>query len=791
MGLRDLVFFLTGAAALGYEVLWGRLLVRLLGGDAEGAAWILALFLGGLGLGAYAFGGRAARTLRPRAWFAGLELFAALCAVLSPHALALVDPLAGLGARLFGAALVILPPTLAMGATFPLMGRLSITERSAAGPAISGFYGANTLGACLGALLAPLVWMRVFGLSGGLAACATLDVLAAGLVLLVPLPPASAAASEQARALPDPARERFGLPRALFVTTCLGAASLALEVLLTRLLVNVTGATTYAFAIVLSVFLLGLGLGARQSAARLADPRAARRLLVACAAFAPALTLAGLLLLRWQLGESDLFGVLRNRQPGGAGTWRLWASHATFAALALLPVTLAFGMALPAVCALALEHAPRSPSEGVLGRVYLWNSAGALAGSLAAGFVLLPLLGPRPGVALALVPCLLALLALHAVREPRTLFALGLALGLGVLALRAADDPARPDRLALLPGRNATVSVEESTEGDGARVRSLRVNGKVEATTAPVDMRLQRLLGHIPGLLHGEVESALVIGMGTGMTAGSLLDLPTLERLTIFEIEGRMPEAARLFSDWNGALLDDPRLEVRITDGRLALERSTRRFDLITADPLHPATRGSSDLFSLEHFESMAAHLAPGGVASQWLPLYELSQADVETVIATWTAAFPHTSAWITAYDLALVGSLEPPANDLGALPWPARVGEHLSEVGVHGPLELAALWVGGDADLRALAAGATLTTLERPLLELRAPFSYLAGYTVPILAWAARAEPVERLPEAARPRAREVRDLLEAFLEALPQGWSAAAGTYGRALLALPDASN
>jgi spermidine synthase len=777
MGRGDLVFFLSGAAALAYEVLWARSVSRTLGADAAGAALVLALFMGGLGLGAWLAAQPAARSTRPRGTFAALELAIAIWAALSPFALERMGVEGSLTVRAMRVALVLLPPTLAMGATFPFMGRLAIGARSSAAGETAGFYGANTLGACAGALLAPLVLLPLFGLTYGLSAAAVLDVAAAALAMSLVVP---------GREVRTRAPGSGILPvRLAAATALLGAASLALEVLFTRLLVNVTGATIYAFAIVLAVFLLGIGLGSRGSRKALQQSSNPALELARCAAWAPALALGGLLVLRWQLGERDLFGVLANRQPSGANTWRLWLFNVIVAAVALLPMTFAFGRALPATVAAALRARPLADPEALLGSVYLANTLGALAGSLAGGFALLAWTGPRLGVVIALAPCLLAALLVPSVPRRAAWWGAAVALALGSFALRRPPATSGNAQLALYVGRNATVGVEETVEGDGARVRSLRVNGKVEATTAPVDMRLQRLLGHIPGLLHGNVRSALVIGLGTGMTAGSLRDLPTLEQLTIFEIEAVVPRAARAFGEWNGHLLDDPRVRVELADGRLALARSSARFDLITADPLHPATRGSSDLFSLEHFQSMAAHLAPGGVASQWLPLYELSTLDVRTVIATWVAAFPYTSAWLTAYDLALVGSNEPLHGSLDALP--PTVAAALSGVGVHDALDLQALLVARDEELRAYCSGVEPMKLDRPILELRAPFSFLAGYSREVLAWAGRPEFVETLPASVRPRALRQRTLLARFLADLPTGWSAAAGAYGRALLAPP----
>jgi len=686
-----------------------------------------------------------------------------------------------------------------MGATFPVMGRLAIAHAREAGSKSAGFYGANTLGACAGALVAPFVLMPTFGLSLGLVASGSLSLLSGLLALRL------AAAPDRPARSPDPrpgettaAVHGVRAPgsdsaRLLFATAACGASALALEVLLTRLLITVTGASVYAFAIVLSVFLGGIGLGARQAASELRKPDRATRLLHLAALSVAPLTLGGLLLLRLQLGESDLFQPLANRMPHGASNVGLWASHALFAGLALFPAACAFGLALPSAAGALCERHVHDQPERWLGRTYAANTSGALVGSVAAGFFLLPNLGLRIGLALALGLACLAALAVPA-RRPAghggrplavELTGIGLAVALGAIALVP-----RPIAglyiVARAVGPHASASVEERAETPD--VRSLRVNGKVVATTAPVDLRLQRLLGLIPALLHGDVERALVIGLGTGMTAGALLELDTLETLDVYEISSAVRDVAPAFAAWNGGVTRAARTHMAIVDGRHALARSDERWDLITADPIHPWTRGSSDLYALEHFEAIAAHLAPGGVASQWLPLYQLSLADVKTIVATWLAAFPEASAWLTAYDLALVGSLDPLPGVRDIEPrLPARVQGSLAAAGVHTAAELAALAVADRARLEAFARGAAPMRDDRPVLEFRAPKSYLRGYSVEALTWAADESTVAALPAAARGRGRAVRRLVRAFVDALPQGLGQAARAYGEALLALP----
>ena len=785
MRKSDLLFFLTGAAALVYQTVWIRLLARLFGSDAGGMALVLAVFMGGMALGSFLLAGLARRTPRPVAWFAGLEAGLGLWAALSPLALTWIEPLGGAAPRVALALAFLVPPTVAMGATFPLMARLVIRSDEETGSETSAFYGANTLGAATGALLGPLALMPALGLSWTLAAAALLDLAAAGLALrwLAGTPPGQDRARSQ--------EPHAGSP-VLAATFLVGAAGLGLEVVHSRVLVTLTGASVYAYAVVLAVFLAGIGLGSRQLVQRGGESSswtAGATTLRRCALALPALTLGGLLVLQWQLGGEEVLGSLSNRMPAGAGVLRLWASHALFAGLALLPPAVALGMALPSAAAAHAACHPPAERERALARVYAFNTAGALAGTLVAGFLLLPL-----GLETALLSLLalgpLAALVLEPRRPLELLAGAGLALALALLLHPGPDSEQGPLRvLHQAHDAHATVSVEEFDEEGGSTVRALRVNGKVVATTAPVDLRLQRLLGHIPALLHGEVERALVIGLGTGMTAGSLLDHPELEQLDVFEISAAVPGAARRFAAWNGDVVDAPRTRIRRADGRHALATSDERWDLITSDPIHPWTRGSSDLYALEHFEQMAAHLAPGGVASQWLPLYQLSTEDVLTVVATWCEAFPHTSAWLTAYDLALVGSNEPLAGpvELAARPLPEAVARHLAEGGVHTPAELAALSVAGDGELRAHASGATVMTDDRPVLEFRAPLSFLAGYANEVLAWAGRDGYVALLPAPSRARATEVREALEVFLAEQPSGLTRAARRYGDTLLALP----
>lgn len=788
----DLVFFASGLAALLYQVAWARLATRTLGADVFGAAVVVATFMGGMALGSLLAGrGPLARAARPERAFAAVVALAALAAALTSR---VVGFPAGESRALdaLGTAALLLPTTLAMGATFPLMGRLTAAEDATLGARTSGFYGANTLGAATGALVATFWALPLFGLRGTILAGAAVDALA-GFAALAVLGGGRAALATSAPApAPAPAppvgRRAPRVTLLLVVTGLLGAASLSLEVVLTRLLVGLTGASVYAFGLVLAAYLVGLGLGARQGRVWLDGARDPTLVLARASAGAVLAACVGLIALGFQVGSGDVFVPLANRTPVVAGVAGLWFSQGVLAAVALVPPAVGFGLALPAAIAAATADAAPGDEPRLLARFYAWNTVGAALGAIGAAWVLLPRLGPRGATVATLLVAAGAWLLVRGQppREARlTAVLLAALLWFGVLRPGNTD----LDVVASAVGPVSTAVVERMP-GEQSGELALRIDGKVVASSAPVDLRLQRLLAVIPAALHGDVERALVIGLGMGTTAGALADLDTLTALRVVELSRAVVDVGDRFAPWTGDVLDDPRLALTIGDGRSYAARGAApggpRFDLVTADPIHPWTRGSSDLYAVEHFERLRALLAPGGVASQWLPLYQLSTEDVRTVAASWCAAFPRTSAWLTAYDLVLVGSAEPlrPLAAVAAAPLPPGTEASLAAIGLTRSADLVALCVADDARLRSFAATAAPMTEDRPVLEFDAPRSFLAGYSEAVLLWAADDAFVDALPPAARSEARRVRRLVREFVAALDGGAAAAAQRFGRRLL-------
>jgi len=257
-------------------------------------------------------------------------------------------------------------------------------------------------------------------------------------------------------------------------------------------------------------------------------------------------------------------------------------------------------------------------------------------------------------------------------------------------------------------GRNASIAITEIPDG----TRFFHISGKVEASTLPQDMRLQRMLGHLPALLHAGPRSVLVVGCGAGVTAGTFAVHPEIERILICELEPLVPAAsARYFAKQNHDVLRDRRTRIVYDDARHYVLTTPERFDIITSDPIHPWVKGAATLYSKEYFEMVKRHLNPGGVVTQWVPLYQTDPETVESEIATFLSVFPHATIWNNdlggeGYDVMLLGQMEPARIDIDELarrlarPDYARVRESLAEVGLGSPLSLLATYAGRGSDL-------------------------------------------------------------------------------------------
>jgi spermidine synthase len=686
----------SGCSALVYEIVWFQLLQLVIGSSAVSLAVLLGTFMGGMCLGSLALPRLVSPRLHPLAVYALLELGLGIIGVAVLFGMPFADrayaEVAGGGAlpRALLCAACLLPPTILMGATLPAVARW--VEATPQGVSWLGlFYGGNIAGAVFGCLLAGFYLLRVHDMATATYFAATLNV-AVGLLglALASLTPYHAPAADPAEERPAPVRGSWSVYAAIALS---GASALAAEVIWTRLLSLLLGATVYTFSIILAVFLVGLGLGSGVGSflAR-ASPRP-RLLLAGCQLLLAAAILWTAAMLALSLPYWPINPNLA-RSP-----WLNFQLDLVRCLWAILPATLLWGASFP--LALAAGAAPGQDPGRLVGGVYAANTVGAIVGALAASLLLIRWVGTQgaqqvlialsaAAALLALAPYLWAILGRGrtgnaAVRAAAALLLAGAVVSpAAILAWRL---PGVPWELVafgrFLPtqsgywnslyvgeGMNSTVAV---TESDGG-VRNFHVSGKIEASTQTQDMRLQRMLGHIPALLHPQPRSVLVVGCGAGVTSGSFLVHPDVERVVICEIEPLVPQAvAPYFAKQNYDVVEDPRVEIVYDDARHYVRTTPEKFDVITSDPIHPWVKGSATLYTREYFEVCKRHLNPGGRITQWVPLYETDVDVVKSEIATFFEVFPDGTVWSNdhngqGYDVVLLcqeGPLQVDADDL------------------------------------------------------------------------------------------------------------------------------
>jgi spermidine synthase len=725
----------SGAAALVYQVLWTRQITLLLGHTVAAVSTVLATFMGGLALGS-GLAGRLLPRTAPATWpraYALLELGIAGCALVLPFLLRTGLP------PLVSSVILLLAPTLLMGATLPLLTTLAGGRLESAGRVAGTLYAANTVGALAGSLASVFVLLPRFGVWRSTLLAAALNAAAAALVWRWrPAEPSPTEKRKGATRAQPAAPETLPAPVVLAVIGLSGLGALADEVAWTRALVLLIGPTVYAFAFVLAAVITGIALGSAAAAALLPRGRSPQTALGVVEAAAAAASLAVVA----AIGRLPVLAGEIVRSHADRVDRLMGIEFAGVLALLGVPCIL-FGAAFPiAVQLLARAAGGAGPAAA---RTYAWNTVGAVLGAVLAGFVVLPRFGIRATLlAAAGTHAVAAALALAGRTRARRWAPAAL---LAAFVLAAAQIPpwdrdllsggvykyavyAAPGRLEeelrageldyYREGTEVTVSVKRV-----GGTLSLAVDGKVDATSGG-DMLTQRLLAHLPLLLHPSPKEACVIGLGSGVTAGSAL-AHSLRRLDAVEISPEVAEAARLFSRFNRGVLDDPRLALRVADGRNHLLRTDRRYDVIISEPSNPWMAGVSSLFTRDFFLLARARLAPGGVFCQWAHVYNMHPRDLRTVVGSFTDAFPAAALFVANEgDILLIGGQPAlPTADAGALARrmaEAAVKDDLAKVEVRSASGLATLYaLGGDA-LARFAGDAPRHTDDRPRLEFSAP---------------------------------------------------------------------
>jgi spermidine synthase len=767
------IFVLSGAAGLIYESIWVRYLGLFVGHGAYAQVLVLVIFLGGMSAGALAAGQRTVRLREPLKWFAYVELGVGLLGLVfhdvfvwTTHvAYTTVFPSLGPGlphtvAKWVIAALLILPQSLLLGASFPLMSAGAIRRMpQRAGNTISLLYFTNSLGAAGGVLLAGFVLVGIAGLPGTLLVAAITNLVVAGAVLVAVRSRVDAETGEAAEVEADARSDADadGVPltltlRRLLLAVSFGTAvsSFIYEIGWIRMLSLVLGSATHSFELMLSSFILGLACGAlairRRSDAGAASVRTLALVQIAMGVLAVATLPVYLRSFHWMADFMAAFS--RN----SAGYQAFGIGRFIICLAVMLPATFCAGMTLPLLTRLLLRG---GSGERAIGQVYAVNTLGSIVGVVAAALVLLPLLGLKwLLVGGAAIDVVLGAVLLRVgdpsraegsrVRQWAPVLAATAWLGLvgvttnfdrsvltsGVFRHGTAREVGSLDIPFFADGRTATVSVRRIASG----ALMLATNGKPDASLGPEwfhppavprafthDASTQALLplvtlAHVPA-----ARSAAVIGQGSGMSSHTLLGNPQLERLVTIEIEPEMLRASRMFYPANRRVFDDPRSTFAIDDARSYFSARGERYDLILSEPSNPWVAGVSGLFTTEFYGIVREYLTPRGVLGQWLHLSEINDGLVLSVVRAVAEQFPSYALYaVGGNDILIVASMQPtlPEPDWSVLQRPGT-REDLARIVPLTPAIMNRLHIADGSTLAPLAAGGGGKSDFYPSLDL------------------------------------------------------------------------
>jgi len=654
------------------------------------------------------------------------------------------------------AASCMLIPTILMGASLPALARwISATDEGVSWWGL--LYGGNTAGAVAGCLLAGFYLLRVHDAYVATYWAAALNaIIALASFALAARVPAVSETNEMAgevagEAAAEEADEAPNGRRVVFASVAIsGACALGAEVVWTRLMGMMLGATVYVFSIILAVFLIGLAAGSGVAAMLLRSMRPrlvkARRALGWSQMFAA----LGVAWTAYMIADSLPYwpiDVMLTKSP-----WQLFQLDMARAMWAIFPATLFWGASFPFALA---ATAPQKDHSRTVGAVYAANTLGAIVGALGVSLVLVPWIGTQNSQRVLLmaagVGALVALAPdLRAGKTRSAGLAAALAVALAMCGWLAWHVDAVPGKLIaygrqmprmaqeseiieVAEGRNSSVAIGQWLNG----AIEIDVNGHIEATTEPFDMSLQRMVGHLPGILHPNPKSVLRIGFGAGVSAGTFTRYPGIEKITVCEIEPVIPPiSTRYFAKQNYEVYRNPKTHVVFDDARHFLMTTSEKYDIIASDPLDVFVKGTAGLYSKEYFEAVKRHLNPGGYFTLYVPLYESDRITVQSELATFFDAFPNATVWGNTrdglgYDMVFMGQVEPLKINLDEIyarakrPEFANVAASLREVGFYAPSNLFTTYMGQRSDLGKWTEGAPINR-DR---DLR--LQYLAGWGI------------------------------------------------------------
>lgn len=726
----------SGAAALVYQVLWAKQLSIVVGIDVHAITIAISAFFAGLGLGGLLIGRLADRLTRPVRSYAALELGVAASgfavtwtlARIAPVFASLEDQQAWL-AWLMLLAIVAIPPFL-MGGTLPVLVRALAPRDTEIGTVTGRLYAANTTGAIIGALGATFVLIPSVGLQGAAIVAAAANIAAALGALglersrgrIAPVQPA------------PPNSQRNGVRLALILYAVAGGLALGYEVVWSQAIVQFLSTRVFAFSIVLATYLIGLALGAflfARYADRVANPWNVFALLIASAGLVglAAISFLG----SWvAVAQTALEAVVLHWTDSGLAG--MSARFLVAAVWIVLVPTILLGAAFPVAVRLVAQenHVGRD-----VGAAIGLNTIGGIVGAAVTGFLLVPGLGLVGTMAtLALGAVVLGMVAMVAGRREangtmwRPAMPAMAAIAVATVVFAIATPANQLGSLLAQSRRGSLVTYEESEGGTVAVIeqasgprtfRRLYVQGVSNSGDAMPSLRYMRLQALIPLIVHSdEPSSVLVIGLGTGITAGAALRYP-LERRVVAELLPAVLRAAQNFKG-NYDATSDPRLDIRLRDGRRELLKSQEQYDVITLEPPPPAAAGVVNLYSVDFYRLARERLRSGGIMAQWLPLGTQNDEDTRSLVRSFLDVFPHASLWTTdIHEMLLLGSDAPLKLDASRIAerfHQPDVARALAEVGIASPAALLATWVTDRAGLERYAGNVPAVTDDRPRIE-------------------------------------------------------------------------
>ncbi|MDP2318013.1 MAG: fused MFS/spermidine synthase [Acidobacteriota bacterium] len=715
------LFFFSGIAGLVYQVLWLRRLSLVFGVTVYAASTVLAAFMAGLAIGSLLAGYVLRRRISPLLAFGAAEILIGVTGFASPYLLSAASALYGglqaaapesLGlltvARLASSLAILVVPTALMGMTLPLLSAAVAATNAPIASRISLLYAVNTTGAMVGTVLTGFLLIPAIGVQRAFMTAAAVNIAVGILALWVGRSYGPAVHAETVgAALPTPALSRVPLLLAAVVAIS-GFASLGLEILWFRLMLQFVVATTEAFTAMLATVLFGIAMGGFLAARILRTGTRATMWLAVVQAATGFATVASMSFLLWTIAA-------------GWKTTGLW----TAVLIAILPAAIAMGVGFPLALGLATGDSAGGHDRAEIGRrvgvMYALNVAGAIAGSLAAGFLLLPWLGAQRA--------LIAMAALY-VGSGLMVAARGGRLALvavGVIAIAfvpVARGMADPFTVAI--DRRYGNTLQELWRDEGAQTavsvranrfqRVLYLDGLHQANDQPPMVELHRAIGHLPMVLHGSPRDVLVVGMGGGATPGAVSQYPGAEVLVV-ELSESVRRAAPFFSHVNYDLLERPNITIRIDDGRNFLSLTDRRFDVITADIIQPGHAGAGHVYSREYFELVRGALKDDGLVLQWIG--HRPSIEYGLIMRTFLAVFPDATLW---YDgNFMIGSRTPltiAPDRFERLRSTAETRTALDAVGLTSFAALRSWYTAGAAEMQALIGPGPVLTDDRPLVE-------------------------------------------------------------------------